>query len=125
MTMQFAVITLWVEDVPACAHFYRDVLGLVLLPHHGARLHFEVNGVYLTILKGAPAPAQNAEPARFPLFALSVDDLDGMIERLAVRGIEIPWGIESDAGSRWVMFNDSAGNLIELLQFLHLPVAPA
>ena len=27
MTIKFAVIALWAEDVPACAHFYRDVLG--------------------------------------------------------------------------------------------------
>jgi predicted enzyme related to lactoylglutathione lyase len=117
MAIKFAVIALWAEYVPACAHFYRDVLGLVLQPHHSARPHFEMNGVYLTILKGVPAPAQDAEPDRFPLFALSVDDLDVMLGRLAEQGVEMPSGIESDAGSRWVMFRDPAGNLIELVQF--------
>jgi catechol 2,3-dioxygenase-like lactoylglutathione lyase family enzyme len=125
MTKKFAVITLWAEDVPACAHFYRDVLRLSLLPHHGGMPYFEVNGVYLIIPKGTPTPAQNAEPARFPLFALSVDNLDAMIKRLEERRVEMPWGLESDAGSRWVMFHDPAGNLIELAQFSHSPIAPA
>jgi hypothetical protein len=29
----------------------------------------------------------------------------------------LPWGIEGDARSRWVMFHDPAGNLVELVQF--------
>jgi hypothetical protein len=28
----------------------------------------------------------------------------------------LPWGIEANAQARWVMFSDSAGNLIELVQ---------
>ena len=79
--------------------------------------HFDVNGVYLTILKGVPTPAGNAEPARFPLFALSVDDLDVMVSRLEKQHVEMPWGIENNAASRWIMFQDPAGNLIELVQF--------
>ena len=45
MSIKFSVIALWVEDVPACAHFYRDALGLTSLPHPGERPHFDVNGV--------------------------------------------------------------------------------
>ena len=117
MEPRVAVISLWAEDVPAAAHFYRDVIGLKLLHHAGARPHFEVNGVYLTILKGRPAPAQDAIPARFPLVAFAVDDLEAGIQRLREHKIELPWGIEKDAASRWVMFSDPAGNLIELVQF--------
>ena len=117
MSIKFSVITLWAEDVPASAHFYRDVLGIALLPHPGERPHFDVNGVYLTILKGKPTPAQNSEPARFPLFALSVEDLDAMISRLEKLHVEMPCGMEGNEASRWVMFHDPAGNLIELVQF--------
>jgi len=117
MSAKFAVIALWAEDVPACAHFYRDVIGLSLLPHHGGRLHFDVDGVYLTILKGTPSPAQNTEPKRFPLFALSVDDLDAMVSRLEKHNVEMPWGIENNGASRWVMFRDPGGNLVELVHF--------
>ena len=117
MPTRFAVVTLWAEDVAENAHFYRDVLGLKLLSHLGSRPHFEVNGVYLTILKGIPMPARNSNPDRFPLFALAVVDLDEMVERLQKHKIALPWGIESDADGRWVMFRDPAGNLIELAQF--------
>lgn len=117
MSTKLAVISLWAEDVPAAAHFYRDVIGLKLLPHHGGRPHFDLDGVYLTILQGRPQPARDANPERFPLFAWAVDDLDAAIQRLHAHHIETPWGIESDSRSCWVMFHDPAGNLIELVQF--------
>ena len=117
MEPRVAVISLWAEDVTAAAHFYRDAIGLKLLHHPAERPHFEVNGVYLTILKGRPVPAQNSVPARFPLVAFAVDDLDTSLERLRVHKVELPWGVEKDSGSRWVMFHDPAGNLIELVQF--------
>ena len=117
MPTKFAVISVWAEDIATNAHFYRDVLGLDLLPHHDARPHFKVDGIYLIILKGTPVPAQNAEPDRFPLFALAVDNLDELIESLKNHRVDLPWGVESNAHERWVMFHDPAGNLIELVQF--------
>jgi len=117
MPTRIAVISLWAEDVPKVAHFYRDVVGLPLLAHHGDRPHFELGGTYLVILKGRPSPAQEAVPARFPLVAFAVDDLEASIERLHAHEVELPWGVEADAASRWVMFYDPAGNLIELVQF--------
>ena len=117
MEPRFAVISLWAEDVPAAAHFYRNVIGLQQLHHSGDRPHFIVDGIYLTILKGHPAPARDATPARFPLVAFAVDDLEASLERLRLHQVPMPWGIEQDADSRWVMFHDPAGNLIELVQF--------
>jgi catechol 2,3-dioxygenase-like lactoylglutathione lyase family enzyme len=116
MPTRFAVISVWAKDVAASVHFYQDVLGLELLSHHILRPHFKVDGVYLTILTGTPAPAQNSEPDHFPLFALSVDNLDEMVKRLEQHHIVLG-GIESDTDGRWVMFHDPAGNLIELVQF--------
>ena len=117
MSTKFAVIAIWAENVPACAHFYHDLLGLKLLPQHGPHPHFDVDGIYFIILKGQPVPARNPDPERFPILALSVDDLDGMIARLREHGTALPWGIEENAGERWVMFHDPGGNLIELVQF--------
>jgi hypothetical protein len=37
-------------------------------------------------------------------------------EKLRSHGVEMPWRIEDRSGSRWVMFHDPAGNLIELAQ---------
>ena len=115
MIKNVAVISLWAEDVPKAAHFYRDVLGLELVEHHhDSRPHFRVGDAYLVILKGKPIPAENREPSRFPLYAFKVQDLDAGVERLVAHNIELPWGIEGSGSSRWVMFHDPAGNLVEL-----------
>jgi catechol 2,3-dioxygenase-like lactoylglutathione lyase family enzyme len=117
MNARLAVISLWAEDVAAAAHFYRDVIGLPLLPLHDHRPHFDLGGVYLVILKGRPVPPLDPVPDRFPNVAFAVDDLDAAVEQLHAHHIELPWGVEADADSRWVMFHDPAGNLIELAQF--------
>jgi catechol 2,3-dioxygenase-like lactoylglutathione lyase family enzyme len=117
MSTKLAVVSIWAEDVSATAHFYRDVVELLLLEHHGDIPHFDLNGVNLTILKGRPIPAEDAIPSRFPLIAFAVDDLESAVARLQAYRVELPWGIEKDEASRWVMFHDPAGNLIELVQF--------
>ena len=117
MNARLAVVSLWAEDVPTTAHFYHDVLGLHLLPHHGGQPAFDLDGVYLTILKGKPRPAQDAEPLNFPLLALGVDDLDAAVALLHAHRVDLPWGVERGTRSRWVKFHDPAGNLIELVEF--------
>jgi len=117
MNVKLAVVTLWAEDVSVAAHFYREVIGLRLLDHHGDRPHFDLGGVYLVILKGRPVPPLDPVPARFPIIAFAVHDLDAAIDHLRAHHVELPWGIEEDADSRWVMFYDPAGNLIELAHF--------
>lgn len=115
--MHIAVVSLWAEDVPRTVHFYRDVIGLKLMPHHGAQPAFEVNGVYLTILQGKPLYPENPVPPRFPLVAFAVEDLGVAVEKLRLHQVEMMWGIEENQHSRWVMFYDPAGNLIELVEF--------
>jgi catechol-2,3-dioxygenase len=119
MQPKLAVVSLWAEDVATTAHFYRDVIGLKLLMHDRHRPHFDLGGVYLVILQGRSLPPLDPVPARFPIIAFAVDDLDATIDHLRLHHIELPWGIEEDADSRWVMFHDPAGNLIELAHFKH------
>ncbi len=117
MTPRIAVVSLWAENVPASAHFYRDVLGLNLLAHHpGERIHFDLDGCILTIVPGHPALPPDPEP-RFPVIGFSVPILDEAMESLRLHGVEMPWGVESNASGRWVMFRDPAGNLVELVEF--------
>jgi catechol 2,3-dioxygenase-like lactoylglutathione lyase family enzyme len=117
MVNKLAVIGIWAEDVPAATHFYHDVVGLRLTDQHGDRPHFDLDGIYLTILKGRPMPAHDATPSHFPIIAFAVDDLDIAVARLRAHKVELPWGIENGVVSRWVKFHDSAGNLVELVQF--------
>jgi catechol 2,3-dioxygenase-like lactoylglutathione lyase family enzyme len=117
MDPRLAVVSLWADDVAAATHFYRDVIGLRLLPHQPGRPHFDLHGTYLTILKGRPVPAQGAEPERFPVVAFAVEDLNAAVARLRAHRVDLPWGIEQDEHSRWAMFYDPAGNLIEMVEF--------
>jgi glyoxylase I family protein len=114
---QLVVISLRAEDVPKTVHFYRDVLGLTLLPHHDHRPAFDLNGTYLVIAEGPPAPTQDSKSSRFPSLAFAVEDLDEAIEHLQAHNVDIPWGIEAGQEERWVLFYDPAGNLIEFVQF--------
>jgi predicted enzyme related to lactoylglutathione lyase len=116
MNVKLLVVTLWADDVPALVHFYRDVIGLPLMVDHGDRPHFDLDGVYLTIIKGIPSPAADSEPEHFPLVAFSVEDLDAAVNRLQAYGVDMPWGISSGPDSRWTMFYDPARNLIELAE---------
>lgn len=116
MDERIAVVSLWAEDVPATARFYQEAIGLRLVSHSHERPHFDVGGCHLTILKGRPIPAQNVIHENFPLFAIAVDDLEAAIQRLQAHQVELPWGTEGDASSRWVRFYDPAGNIVELVQ---------
>jgi predicted enzyme related to lactoylglutathione lyase len=115
MDIRIAVVSLWAEDVASVAHFYRDVVGLPLRSHSGQdRPHFDLGGTILTILRGCPALPPDP---RFPVVAFSVPNLDIAIEKLRSQGVVLPWGLETNASGRWVMFHDPAGNLIELVEF--------
>jgi len=115
-----AVVSVWAPDVPKTAQFYKDVLELEMMPiPHGGRPHFRVGESIFTILQGEPQPAQNRVPDRFPVLAFGVDDLQPMVEKLEQAGVELPWGIEKDRWSHWVMLHDPAGNLIEIAE-IHL-----
>ncbi len=112
------VYSLWAQDVPATAHFYRDVIGLDLLPHHGHRPAFDLgNGSHLVIVKGQPVAVQDTERAHFPHIAFAVEDLDSAVEHLQAHGVELPRGVETNQKTRWIMFRDPAGNLVEFAQF--------
>jgi predicted enzyme related to lactoylglutathione lyase len=103
--------------VPASAHFYRDVVGLDIKPHHeGDRPHFDLGGCTLTIVQGRLALPPAPTP-RFPVVAFSIPELDEAIERLRHHGVDLPWGVEANGTCRWVMFHDPAGNLVELVEY--------
>lgn len=114
MKLRLAVVTLWGEDVGQMSNFYRDILGLPLVMVDRGRPHFDFGGGYLTLLKGRPHKTQDADPSRFPVIAFAVDDLYEVIHRLQAHHVPLPWGIEEDSDSRWVMFYDPGGNLIEI-----------
>ncbi len=123
MNPKLAVVTIHAENVAKTAAFYRDIIGLELIPHHDPdRMQFKMgDDLYLVILKGKPSPVTDTTIERFPVIAFRVDDLDKAVAELRERGVEIPLGIEEDAVSRWVMLHDPGGNLIEIAEFEQTP----
>jgi catechol-2,3-dioxygenase len=116
MNTRIAVVALWAPDVAAAARFYRDVIGLRPIKQRRKRPHFDLGGTYLVILQGQPVAAADAVPERFPLLAFAVADLDAALQRLQGHQVPLPWGVGHDSHSRWAMFHDPAGNLVELVQ---------
>lgn len=119
MKTRVSVVGLWAPDVRAAARFYRDVVGLRPVKLRRKRPHFDLDGTFLVLLQGRPVPAQDAVPERFPLLAIAVDDLEPALERLREHNVPLPWGVGHDARSRWVMFHDPAGNLVEIVAEKH------
>ena len=116
MHPRITVVSLWAEDVEAEAEFYRTVLELKSLKQRHGKPHFDVGGVKLVIVQGRPVDAVTPTQARFPVLAVEVHDLDEAIGRLKDRGVRLPYGVGHDAHTRWVMFRDPGGNLVELVQ---------
>jgi catechol 2,3-dioxygenase-like lactoylglutathione lyase family enzyme len=114
-TGKLFVVTLWAPDIPQILHFYRDVLGLDLLPHHEGQPAFTVgDGVHLTVRKGTPLPPQDATP--FQVIAFQVPDLDEAIHHLRAHGVKMEGEIVANPSIRYVMFRDPAGNLLEIAE---------
>jgi catechol-2,3-dioxygenase len=112
------VISLKAVDTKTTVHFYRDVIGLELVPHHAKHPTFHLgNGIFLVIVHQPKKLHSERLEDAFPLIAFAVDDLDIAVDRLLAHGIKLPWGVEESSESRWVKFHDPGGNLIELAQF--------
>ena len=114
-TGKLFVVTLWAPNIPESLHFYRDVLGLDLLPHHEGQPAFTVgDGIHLTIRKGTPVPVENDSP--FPVVAFQVANLDDAIQHLHAHGIKMAGDIINKLSTRYCMFHDPAGNLLEIAE---------
>ncbi len=115
---RLAVISIRTNLVPETVHFYREIVGLASLAHHGHRPAFDLgNGLFLVIIESQEEIIQPAHGSRFPVLAFAVADLDRAVARLQEHNIEMPWGIEVNQQNRWVEFHDPGGNLIEFAQF--------
>ena len=113
---QVAVVTVWSptsDKVDETFTFYKDVLGLRPITPTA----FNVDGTFLVIMEGV-LEIKDTKRSRWPLFALQVQDIDTTVTKLREAHVDLPWGIEEDSNSRWIMFYDPSGNLIEIAQFL-------
>lgn len=117
-------ITLFVEDLEAARHFYREVFGLPVAFEDDSSAVFKFGDTLVNLLRTEAAheliePAVVASPdggSRMQL-TIEVSDVDAMCETLAERGVKLlngpmdrPWGI------RTASFADPAGHIWEIAQ---------
>jgi len=117
-----ATITLFVEDLDATKHFYREVFALAVHFEDEASAVFDFGNMLVNLLKASeapeligPAPVGTPETgARFQL-TIQVDDVDATCAELARRGVELlngpidrPWGVRTAA------FRDPGGHIWEV-----------
>jgi catechol 2,3-dioxygenase-like lactoylglutathione lyase family enzyme len=115
-------ITLFVDDLPAAAEFYRDVFGLGLVHRDDDSAAFGFGNTVINLLR-TPAAHELIEPARVAEAAsgsrmqltVQVDDVDAACTVLTERGVALlngpmdrPWGIRTAA------FTDPAGHVWEI-----------
>ncbi len=112
MLNRVAVVGVPAQDVARAAHFYRDTLGLQMLPHHAGPPHFRVGDTFLAVFERGQSDAMPT-----PLIAFEVDDLDAAMAALKERGVVFE-GVHQEKESRWIKFYDSEGNVLELIQFV-------
>jgi hypothetical protein len=98
-------------DVRLLPKFFGLPLAMVDRGHP----HFDFGGGSLAILPGQPYRLQDPNQARFPVVAFAVENLHDVIFQLKSHGVEMPRGSEEDSDSRWVMFYEPGGNLIEVV----------
>lgn len=120
---QTAVVTVWssAETLGATGQFYEHVLELERVGDSTEPPGIlDTDGTFLIVMRGTVEEPRGTT-RRWPQLALSVPNLDNAVRSLEDAGVE-PWGIEEfgspEPSSRYVMFRDPAGNLIEVVEWL-------
>lgn len=118
-----------VKDVDAAIAFYVQKLGFVEVMHPAPAFAMLTRGDLRLVLSasnpsaggGQPMPdGRQQEPGGWNRFAIEVDDLESMVERLRDKGANFRNDIVTGVGGKQILLEDPSGNPIELFQ----PTAP-
>ncbi len=113
MLKRIAVVGVPAHDVAHAAHFYRDTLGLQILPQHAGPPHFKVGDTFLAVLRRGESTTASGTP----LVAFEVGEIDRVMSALVAHGVVFEGGVHQDGQARWVVFHDSEDNQLELIEF--------
>jgi predicted enzyme related to lactoylglutathione lyase len=114
-----------VDDVEAAIRFYTQQLGFALDMHPAPAFAMLSRGDLRLVLSapnlagggGQPMPDGTQQaPGGWNRFALEVDDLDGLVDRLQKSGAHFRNRIVSGVGGRQILVDDPAGNAVELFE---------
>ena len=117
------------NDVDSAIDFYTKQLGFELQMHPAPAFAMLSRGDLRLVLSapnpggggGQPMPdGTQQEPGGWNRFAVEVDDLAGMVERLRQAGARFRNDIVTGVGGRQIIVEDPSGNPIELFE----PILP-
>ena len=106
------------KDPKTLAAWYRDVLGMPLEAWGGAMLRYDApQHPSLLTWSAFPAATKYFAPSNTDfMINYAVDDMDALILRLNVKGVDILKRDDTDANGRFAWILDPEGNKIELWQ---------
>jgi catechol 2,3-dioxygenase-like lactoylglutathione lyase family enzyme len=108
-----------VDDVQAAIDFYTTHLGFTLRTAHLPAFADVTRGSLRLLLSGPGSSGARATPTEATTAGrnrihLTVDDLDGEIQRLRSAGLSFRSEVVTGPGGRQILLADPAGNLVEL-----------
>jgi catechol 2,3-dioxygenase-like lactoylglutathione lyase family enzyme len=116
---------LYVADLARAARFYAEELGLTPVPGlggAGGAFRLADGGMLLlfdpdqSAAPGRVVPSHGAHGPGHVAFAVAPGELDGWVERLKRRSIEVEREIAWPVGGRSIYVRDPAGNSVELIE---------
>lgn len=120
---------LYVDDLDAAEHFYREVLGLcVIAKVPGRHVFFRCGDGVLLLFVAEATRVPPAPGARLPVpphgttgdghlcFAATAAEIDAWRKRLGEAGVAIEAEVEWPKGGRSIYFRDPSGNSLEFAE---------
>lgn len=114
-----------VHDVDAAIPFYTDLLGFTLVMHPAPPFAMLQRGE-LRLVLSAPNPRGGGgqampdgripEPGGWNRFAIEVEDIEAMVQRLREGGAKFRNDIVTGVGGKQILLEDPSGNPVELFQ---------
>ena len=115
--MRIAYCVLYVADLAAMTHFYRDLLGLPVAEQNDRFVAFGGPGAPLALETGGPAPDGPRAKDRNPtLVQFAVADIATSVADLASKHIPLEGDIRRGPFGALAFFRDPEGNRLALLQ---------
>jgi catechol 2,3-dioxygenase-like lactoylglutathione lyase family enzyme len=114
-----------VRDIDAAIAFYTQDLGFTLTMHPAPAFAMLTRGplrLVLSVPNAAPGGGQvmpdgtAPTPGGWNRFAIEVDDLQKLVERLRARGATFRNEIVTGVGGKQIILDDPSGNPIELFE---------
>jgi lactoylglutathione lyase len=123
---RLGAISLFVEDLPRTAAFYRDVFGLEAVHEDEDATAFRFGTTILNVLRVEaahelvePAPVGGPTAGRRVQLTVWVDDADAVCAQLKEHGVDLLNGpVDRPWGQRTAAFADPAGHVWEIAQDL-------